>query len=47
MLPDAELAVMVAKPSDPQAALNDVIGLAVRRGGPDNASGVLIFVDQA
>jgi serine/threonine protein phosphatase PrpC len=45
MLPDAEIAVMVAKYDDAQTALNEVIGLAVRRGGPDNATGVLFFVD--
>ena len=47
MLPDAEIAVMIAKYDDPKKALDDVIGLAVRRGGPDNATGVLFFVDKA
>jgi protein phosphatase len=45
MLPDSELGELVEKFADPQAALDEIIGLAVKRGGPDNATGVLIYVD--
>lgn len=46
MLPDTELGTLVMKYDTPQAALDDIIGIAVRRGGPDNATGVLVFIDQ-
>lgn len=45
MLPDSELGSLVMKYGTPKEALDDIISLAVRRGGPDNATGVLIFVD--
>jgi serine/threonine protein phosphatase PrpC len=45
MMPDSELAELVSKPRDPAEALREIVGLAVRRGGPDNATGVIIFVD--
>jgi protein phosphatase len=46
MLLDSELATLVRKFDDPKAALEEIVGLAVRRGGPDNATGVLIIVDK-
>jgi protein phosphatase len=46
MLPDAELGLLLMKFDDPKAVLNEIVGLAVRRGGPDNATGVAVFVDQ-
>ena len=45
MLPDSELASLITKFDDPHACLNEIVGLAVRRGGPDNATGVLVVVD--
>ena len=44
-IPDAELATLLAKFDEPKAALEEIIGLAVRRGGPDNATGVVLFID--
>ncbi|WP_414664369.1 PP2C family protein-serine/threonine phosphatase [Horticoccus sp. 23ND18S-11] len=45
MLPDSELGELLMESPDPKSALDQIIGLAVRRGGPDNATGVAIFVD--
>lgn len=45
MLPDSELASLIVKYDDPHASLNEIISLAVRRGGPDNATGVMVVVD--
>jgi serine/threonine protein phosphatase PrpC len=46
MVPDSELAELLLKHSEPEEALHEIIGLAVRRGGPDNATGVAVFVDE-
>ena len=45
MVPDAELGELLAKAKEPADALEDIISLAVRRGGPDNATGVVLFID--
>ncbi len=45
MVQDEELGAMLAKAETPHAALEEIITLAVRRGGPDNATGVVFFVD--
>jgi serine/threonine protein phosphatase PrpC len=45
MVPDSELSQLVEKFDEPEAALREIIGLAVRRGGPDNATGVMVYVD--
>lgn len=45
MLSDAELGAMIAKASDPEAVLREIVTLAVQRGGPDNATGVAVFVE--
>lgn len=45
MIPDSELASLVMQYAEPQPAVDEIVGLAVRRGGPDNATGVLLFVD--
>lgn len=45
MLPDNELGSLLANFDTPQAAVEDIVNLAVRRGGPDNATGVAVFVD--
>lgn len=46
MIQDAELKNLIGKPGEPAAVLAEIIQLAVRRGGPDNATGVLVFVDE-
>jgi serine/threonine protein phosphatase PrpC len=43
---DAELAEFLGKQFEPEEILREIITLAVRRGGPDNATGVLVFVDE-
>lgn len=45
MLPDSELGSLLMKFPDPKSAIDDIVSLAVRRGGPDNATAVAIFVD--
>ncbi|MEO6005280.1 MAG: protein phosphatase 2C domain-containing protein [Opitutus sp.] len=46
MVRDDELAELIAKPAEPEEILREMITMAVRRGGPDNATGVLVFVDE-
>ena len=43
MLPDSELGTLLARSDQPLAAVNEVVALAVRRGGPDNATAVAFF----
>lgn len=45
MVRDHELADLMATQTDPRELLRQVVALAVNRGGPDNASGVALFVD--
>jgi protein phosphatase len=45
MVPDSELGALLTKAQQPKPLLEEIVGLAVRRGGPDNATGVVIFVD--
>ena len=45
MLPDGEIGSLVMKFDDPTDQLKEIVGLAVRRGGPDNATGVAVYVD--
>jgi serine/threonine protein phosphatase PrpC len=45
MLPDDEIGLLLSRADTPQAALKEIVGLAVRRGGPDNATAVAVFVD--
>lgn len=47
MIPDQELGMLLAQGEEPLATLEEIIALAVRRGGPDNATGVIVFVDEA
>jgi serine/threonine protein phosphatase PrpC len=47
MVRDSELAESMAKPLEPEELLREIITLAIRRGGPDNATGVMVFVDEA
>lgn len=46
MVPDQELGALLAKAEEPKTAIQEIVSLAVRRGGPDNATGVVVFVDQ-
>jgi len=41
---ETELATLVGTLKEPGAVLHDIVALALRRGGPDNATGVLVFV---
>ena len=45
MVSEGELASYLAKTGEPADALKEIITLAVRRGGPDNATGVMFIVD--
>lgn len=45
MMPDAEISSLLTRFDDPKAVLKEIVGLAVRRGGPDNATGVAVFID--
>jgi serine/threonine protein phosphatase PrpC len=45
MVSEGELATYLAKAVEPADTLKEIISLAVRRGGPDNATGVLFIVD--
>jgi serine/threonine protein phosphatase PrpC len=42
---DSELAEIIERDSSPEELLKEIVTLAVKRGGPDNATGVLVFVD--
>jgi serine/threonine protein phosphatase PrpC len=46
MVTDPELGAMLGLPDNPRDAITEIVSLAVRRGGPDNASGVVVFVDE-
>lgn len=45
LVPDSELGVLLGKAEDPKSATSGIVNLAVRRGGPDNATAVVVFVD--
>jgi len=45
IIPDEELGEYMMKFDDPRATVDAIVNLAVRRGGPDNATGVVVFVD--
>lgn len=42
---DSELAEIIERDATPEELLKEIIALAIRRGGHDNATGVLVFVD--
>ena len=46
MIPDGELGTIVLKHKDPAEGVRELVNLAVERGGPDNATAVLLYVDQ-
>ena len=41
------LAALTRQPNEPRTIVHELVGLALRRGGADNISGVLVFVDEA
>ncbi|ACB76764.1 PP2C family protein-serine/threonine phosphatase [Opitutus terrae] len=41
-----ELGELIGAAEEPEAALREIIALAIRRGGPDNATGVMLFIDE-
>lgn len=43
---DSELCDMIDADAAPDDVLHEIISLAVRRGGPDNATGVVVFIDE-
>ncbi|MSU49802.1 MAG: serine/threonine-protein phosphatase [Opitutus sp.] len=45
MLPDTEIGGLLATSGEPKAAVNEIVLLAVRRGGPDNATAVAVYID--
>jgi len=45
LIPDPELETLLGKADSPKAGASDIVSLAVRRGGPDNATAVIVFVD--
>lgn len=45
LIPDSELAALLTKHQDPESTAKDMVRLAVRRGGPDNATAVVVFID--
>lgn len=47
MIGDRELAQLMAQPDVPDALAREIVLLAVRRGGPDNATAVVVIVDEA
>lgn len=46
MIPDSELGDLLAGADTPESAARTIVSLAVRRGGPDNATAVVVFVDE-
>jgi protein phosphatase len=44
---EAELRTLVAGAAEPAPVLQELIALVLRRGAPDNASAVLLLVDEA
>jgi serine/threonine protein phosphatase PrpC len=45
MVSDGELTTFMMKHDSPEDALREIITAAVTRGGPDNATGVLVVID--
>ena len=45
MVPNSELGAIVGKPTEPEEVLRELVKLAIQRGGPDNVTAVLVFVD--
>lgn len=46
LIDDDELAELLGHDDEPEPLLREIIAQAIRRGGPDNATGVLVFIDR-
>jgi len=46
MVPNSQLGSIVGESNDPEQVLRELVTLAVQRGGPDNVTAVLVFVDE-
>lgn len=47
LISNDELGALLAQELAPDELLQQIVTLAIRRGGPDNATGVLVYVDEA
>jgi len=47
LIRESELGDIVGSDAEPQQVLREIVDLANKRGGPDNSTGILIFVDEA
>lgn len=47
MVSDEELGTLVRRHEDLKQALDEIVATAVKRGGPDNATAVLVHIDEA
>jgi len=47
MIGDRELGLLMGQKDDPKILADEIVDLAVRRGGPDNATAVVVIVDEA
>jgi len=47
LIRESELGDMVGVDAEPEQVLRDIVELANKRGGPDNSTAILIFVDEA
>ncbi len=45
LVSDAEISGFLTRDEDPDSVLREIIALAIRRGGHDNATGVLLYID--
>jgi serine/threonine protein phosphatase PrpC len=46
LITEPELGLLLAEGADPSGIARDIVGLAVHRGGPDNASAVVVIIDE-
>jgi protein phosphatase len=46
LIRQAELGELIAAAGEPEEVLQTIISLAIRRGGPDNATGVIVYIDE-
>lgn len=45
MMPDSEIGEVLGESDDPKVVIKEIVRIAVMRGGPDNATGVVVFID--
>jgi serine/threonine protein phosphatase PrpC len=45
MINDRELDHLMALPIEPEALGREIVQLAVNRGGPDNTTAVIVYID--